>query len=180
MLIVARACSKKNACRFVDLAIQAAETSMQAFPHTYIAAASGSSSGTVMVTSPLLPALQTAAPPQFDGPGGMWSPEALLCAAVADCFVLTFRAVARAARFGWLQLECQVTGVLESVERKAQFTRYTTFATLTVPAGANSVKAQELLATAEEGCLVANSLRGARSLQTRIVYPEPVQRAPAA
>src|SRR6185437_7698030 len=116
-------------------------------------------------------------PPQFDGPGGMWSPEALLCAAVADCFVLTFRAVARAARFDWLHLDCQVSGVLESVDRKAQFTRYTTFATLAVPAGANGVKAQELLDRAEEGCLIANSLRGARSLQTRILYPEQTQRA---
>jgi organic hydroperoxide reductase OsmC/OhrA len=153
---------------------------MHSFPHTYLAAASGGPAGIVPVTSPSLPALQTAPPPQFDGPGGMWSPEALLCAAVADCFVLTFRAVARGARFDWLQLECQVTGVLESVERKTQFTRYSTFVTLTVPAGANSVKAQELLEKAEAGCLIANSLRGARSLQSRIIYPEQTQRAPAA
>jgi len=153
---------------------------MQAFPHTYIAAASGQGSGTVMMTSPLLPALQTAPPPQFGGSGAMWSPETLLCGAIADCFVLTFRAVARAARFEWLQLECQVTGVLDTVERKAQFTLYTTFATLTVPAGANAVKAQELLDRAEEGCLIANSLRGARALETRIVYAEQTQHAPAA
>jgi organic hydroperoxide reductase OsmC/OhrA len=116
------------------------------------------------VSTPQLPQLATAAPPEFDGPGGLWSPESLLCAAVADCFVLTFRAVSRVAGFQWLRLECRVEGVLERVERAAQFTRYTTFASLTVPQGADERKARELLERAEHTCLVANSLTGARSL----------------
>jgi organic hydroperoxide reductase OsmC/OhrA len=31
---------------------------------------------------------------QLGGPGGQWSPETLLVAAAAECFILTFRAVA--------------------------------------------------------------------------------------
>ena len=76
---------------------------MHPYPHTYVAKAAGNASGSVVVESPQLPALQTAAPPEFDGPGGMWSPENLLCASLADCFVLTFRAIARNARLEWLQ-----------------------------------------------------------------------------
>jgi len=130
----------------------------------------------VTLTSAQLPSLETAPPPEFDGPAGVWSPETLLCASVADCFILTFRAVSRAARFEWSRLECRVEGVLERVGRTSQFTRYTTFAKLTVPEGADSAKARELLERAEQGCLIANSLRGSRALEAEIS----VEGAPAA
>lgn len=137
-----------------------------------MAAASAERAGFVALTSADLPVLQTAAPPQFDGPGGVWSPETLLCAALADCFILTFRAVSRAAKFEWLRLECRVEGVLERIGQLSQFTHYTTFATLTVPAGTDAARARELLEQAEHGCLIANSVRGERALETRIVAGE--------
>lgn len=141
---------------------------MHPYPHTYVASAAGEGKGLVTLASPQLPSLATAPPPEFDGPGGVWSPETLLCASLADCFILTFRAVSRAARFEWSRLECRVEGVLERVGRRSQFTRYTTFAKLTVPEGADSAKARELLERAEEGCLIANSVDGSRSLETEI------------
>jgi organic hydroperoxide reductase OsmC/OhrA len=146
---------------------------MHPYPHKYVASASAESTGFVAVTSSQLPSLETAAPPQFDGPGGVWSPETLLCASLADCFILTFRAVTRAARFKWLRLECRVEGLLERVGLAAQFTRYTTFATLVVPAGTDAARAHEFLARAEHGCLIANSLRGTRVLEAQVVLAEP-------
>ena len=125
--------------------------------------------GAVTVASPQLPDIETAPPPQFDGPGGVWSPESLLCAAVADCFVLTFRSISRAARLDWQRIECRVEGTLERVEGVAQFTRYATFATLTVTVGSDIAKARALLERAEHSCLVSNSLRGVRTLEAEIV-----------
>ena len=142
---------------------------MHPYPHTYIASADGDPSGLVAVTSPQLSRLETAAPPQFDGPGGAWSPETLLCASLADCFILTFRAVTRAAQLRWLRLECQVEGVLERVERTSKFTRFTTLAKLLVPPGTDVGAARRLLEQAEHGCLVANSLRGERRLEAQII-----------
>src|SRR5215469_8198471 len=132
---------------------------MQPYPHTYAAAAAADNVGSVTVASAESPTIETNAPQQFDGPGGAWSPETLLCASIADCFILTFRAVARAARLEWLHLECRVEGVLERRERLVQFTRFMTFATLTVPTGTDAVKARDLLERAEHTCLIANSLR---------------------
>ena len=141
---------------------------MHPYPHTYIASATGEGRGFVTVASPQVPGLQAAPPPEFDGPGGVWSPETLLCASLANCFILTFRAVSRAARFEWSRLECRVEGVLERVGRTPQFTRYTTFAKLTVPEGVDAAKARELLERAEHGCLIANSLTGSRALEIQI------------
>lgn len=141
---------------------------MHPYPHTYTVSAKAQTTGLVTVASPQLPDLQTAPPPEFDGPGGVWSPEAFLCAAVADCFVLTFRAVSRAAHLEWLRLNCRVDGVLERVDRVSQFTRFTTFADLVVPPQTDAGTARKLLEQAERGCLIANSLRGTRVLEAQI------------
>jgi organic hydroperoxide reductase OsmC/OhrA len=139
------------------------------YPHQYLASAAGNPAGVVTVTSPQLPDIETAPPPEFDGPGGIWSPESLLSAAVADCFILTFRGASRAAKFEWLTLECRVQGTLERVDGKSQFTKFVSFATLKVAAGSDIAKARTLLERAEHGCLIANSLLGTRTLETEII-----------
>jgi organic hydroperoxide reductase OsmC/OhrA len=125
----------------------------------------------VPVESPGLPLLTTAPPKEFDGPGDVWSPETLLMAAIADCYILTFRGIARAAKFDWVELKCVVEGVLERVDRVTRFSSYTTIATLTVKSGADHAKGEELLERAERLCLVNNSLLGDRRLVASVVEP---------
>jgi hypothetical protein len=88
--------------------------------------------------------------------------------AIANCFILTFRGVSRAAHFAWEKLEARVDGTLERISGVTQFTRYTTRATLTVTSGTDPAKARELLERAEKVCLVANSLRGERILEVQL------------
>jgi organic hydroperoxide reductase OsmC/OhrA len=142
---------------------------MKAYPHTYRVSAQGSAIGAVPVVSQGLPTIETAPPPEFDGPGGVWSPETLLVAAIANCFILTFRGVSRASHFAWEKLEAQVDGMLERISGVTQFTRYNTRAKLTVKAGTDRVKARDLLERAEKICLVANSLRGERMLEVQLL-----------
>ncbi len=142
---------------------------MHPYPHVYRAATRGGPDGIVMVTAAGLPDLPSAPPPQFDGPGGMWSPESMLCAALADCFVLTFRAIARASKFDWLDVDCTVEGTLERAGGVSRFTRYVTSASLRVPAGTDTAKARQLLEKAEHGCLVSNSVNGTRELKTEVI-----------
>lgn len=145
---------------------------MQPYPHTYVATAQGHAAGMVAVSSPQLSTLETAPPPDFDGPAGVWSPETLLCASMADCFILSFRGVARAARLPWAHLRCRVEGTLDRVERHSQFTRFKTIASLAVPAGTDIEKARAALERAEHSCLIANSLRGERALEVQIAKLE--------
>ena len=141
---------------------------MQPFPHIYTVTASGAASGTIPVTAPELPTLIAAAPREFDGPGDQWSPESMLCAAVASCFILTFRAIARASKLEWLQLGCEVAGTLERAQNVTRFTRFVTHVTLTVAKGVDEEKCRQLLTKAEYGCLVANSLSAERVLEVGI------------
>jgi organic hydroperoxide reductase OsmC/OhrA len=142
---------------------------MHPYPHHYSVSAAAAATGTVTVSAERLPDIATAPPLEFDGPGDQWSPEGLLCAALADCFILTFRAIARASKFEWQQLSCRVEGLLERAEGVAQFTAFTTHAVLKLPAGADATKAQALMEKAEKGCLIANSVRGTRHLVAEVV-----------
>ena len=108
-------------------------------------------------------------PAEFGGPGDLWSPETLLVAAIADCFILTFRAVARAGKLEWQSLDCETEGTLERVDGVTSFTRYVTRARLRLAPGADAARAHELLERAERGCLVANSLRGEQKLEIEIL-----------
>jgi len=121
------------------------------------------------VTSPGLPSLDTAAPVEFDGPGGRWSPEALLVAAVADCLALTFSGIARASRLPFLSFTCDVTGTLDRLGRGAsEFTEFHVYARVELPHDANAEQARRVIMKAEENCLVTRSLKGAVHLTIEV------------
>ena len=137
---------------------------MQDYPHHYKVAAVAGPEGNVDLTGEGLQAISSAPPAQFGGPGDKWSPETLLTAAVADCFILTFRAIARASKVAWISLECEVEGTLERKDGVTRFTEFLVNATLTVPEDTREERAQRLLEKAEESCLVTNSLTSTRRL----------------
>ena len=131
---------------------------MQDLPHHYLVSADAKSAGNVVLSSSGVADLASAPPAEFGGPGDQWSPESLLVAAVADCFILSFRAIARASRLEWDGLTCEVGGTLDRVDRKTMFTGFDVSATLDVPAGIDEAKAHRLLEKAEQACLITNSL----------------------
>ena len=147
---------------------------MQSFPHHYAVTATGSVLGDIELNAERLSTLRSASPPQFDGPGDRWSPETLLVAAIGDCLILTFRAVARASGLAWTSLECDVTGTLDRVERTTRFVAFDIRAHLRVPNGTDPDRARRALEKAEQNCLISNSLRGSvQMIPTIDVAQEP-------
>jgi organic hydroperoxide reductase OsmC/OhrA len=141
---------------------------MQTFPHRYSVTAFATERGDITLEADGLPVLHTAAPAEFDGPGDRWSPETLLVASVADCFALTFRGIARVSKLPWLSLSCDVTGVLDRVERTSQFTGFTLHARVRVPDKASEPLARRVVERAEQTCLVSNSLKGGARVEADV------------
>jgi organic hydroperoxide reductase OsmC/OhrA len=142
---------------------------MLGYPHKYLATASGGNEGNVIVSGEGLPDVETQSPPQFGGPEGVWSPETMLSAAVANCFILTFRAIARASKFEWISIECNVEGVLDRPERTTFFTAFNVHAVLHLPNDAKAEMAQRLMEKAEHVCLITASLKSEIVLTTEIL-----------
>lgn len=141
---------------------------MHPFPHRYVVNTAMRPVGDVPLSAEGVRIIESAPPKEFDGPGNQWSPEGLLTAAVADCFVLGFRAIATASKFAWVSLESRTEGTLDRIDGKMRFTRFDTHAKLLVPAGADVERAKKLLEKAESACLVANSLSSERHLTVEV------------
>lgn len=142
---------------------------MQPYPHHYQVRAHAGAEGDVTLASEGLPTFASGPPPQFGGRGDQWSPETLLVAAVVDCFILTFRAVARAGRLDWRALDARLQGRLDRVDHVTRFTGFTLHVALTVPPGTAHDAAYALLEKAEHGCLVSRSLNGPVQLIATVI-----------
>ena len=142
---------------------------MQEFPHHYqVRTHVAGADADVVITGSGLPDLPTAPPVEFGGPGDRWSPETLLVAAVCDCFVLGFKAIADASRLTWSALDVKVTGTLDRIDRRMRFTHVSVVAELKVPAG-QEPRAPRILEKAEEACLITNSLSAEVHLESKVV-----------
>jgi len=141
---------------------------MQDLPHHYSVVATGEPAGDVALEGNRLPTLHSSSPAEFGGPGDRWSPETFLVGAIADCFVLTFRAVARASKVPWTALRCEVRGTLDRVDRAKAFTHVDIRARLRVPPGTDGDQARRALDKAEHNGGIANACQATTHLETEV------------
>jgi peroxiredoxin-like protein len=105
-----------------------------------------------------------AAPPQFQGEPGLWTPEHMLVAAVATCFVSTFSAIAEISKLELENLRVSAEGVLEKTDG-FRFTKIIVRPVVEVPAEKDAERSLRLLQKAERACLVARSLNAEMVLE---------------
>jgi peroxiredoxin-like protein len=150
---------------------------MLGLPHQYFATSTATPHAHVRLNSHGLHELTSEPPREFGGAGHLWSPETLLMAAVADCFVLTFKAVAEANRLDWAHMECTAQGTLDREDGVLRFTGIHLRVALTLASVSDMERARTLLERAEKACLISNSLRCARTLEVELDAVEELQTA---
>ena len=141
---------------------------MHPFPHRYAVSAMAGPASVVTLRSAELEDIQSTAPPEFGGPAGNWSPETLFVAAIAYCYILSFRSVANASKLEWSEIDCDAVGVLEKTTEGLWFPVIELAVTLRIPAGSDIARAERLLEKAEQVCLVSKSLRSEVRLQVAV------------
>ena len=115
-----------------------------------------------------------SAPPEFGGEPGMWTPEHFLLAAVASCFIETFRAVAKASRLDFPGIEVAVDGVVERESAGFRFSTITVRPVAIVHLDMEYELALRLLEKAERICLVSRSLSSQIILEPKVLVEKPV------
>lgn len=115
-----------------------------------------------------------AAPPEFGGEPGMWTPEHLLVGAVATCYVATFRSIAERSKLSVAGMEVVVDGKLEKEEGGLRFTEITIRPVITIDRSEDRDRANRLAEKAEHICLVSRSLSSRMVFEARIEVTEPV------
>ena len=141
---------------------------MEKLPHHYHVTATANETDEVLLSSRGAPDLSTTPPPEFGGPEGHWSPETMLVGAVANCYIFTFKAIARASKLEWSKLTCDVEGVLAKEDSGMRFTEMVVRPKLWLADGARESIAERVMEKAEEHCLVSNSLNATVKLEAQI------------
>jgi organic hydroperoxide reductase OsmC/OhrA len=105
------------------------------------------------------PKIQVSAPPEFDGPEGIISPEDLFVAAATSCFMTTFVTFSKKMRIEFKSFSCDGYGTLERVEKGFQFTKLLLKAKVVVESEELVPKAERAMELAGKYCLVSNSMK---------------------
>lgn len=113
-------------------------------------------------------ALHFAAPPQFGGLDGRWSPEDLLLAAVAGCFTTTFQVVAEYSKLDYADLEVEAEGTVRKVASGYAYDEVSIRPTLTIANLEEQSRAERLLAKAKQLCLISRALSVPVKFESRV------------
>jgi organic hydroperoxide reductase OsmC/OhrA len=131
---------------------------MKPLPHHYVVQLTGGAAGDATLSVDGVPALRSAPPLDFGGPGDAWSPEHLLLAAVETCFLFTLQAVARASKLDFTALTLSGEGTVDRQDSVTRFTEIVLRPRLTLPPGGDHDRALRVMQKSERACLVAASL----------------------
>ncbi|MBZ5528039.1 MAG: OsmC family protein [Acidobacteriia bacterium] len=110
------------------------------------------------VAQGIQPAIHFSAPPEFLGQSGMWTPEHLLAASVAGCFISTFSAMADLSKMQFASLDLDAEAVLSKGEKGWNFTRIFVRPRLRIVHEEDRERALRLLGKVERNCFVARAL----------------------
>ena len=115
-----------------------------------------------------------AAPPEFGGEPGLWTPEHLLLGAVVTCYVATFRAIAEGSKLPIIGLEVAIEGKIEKQDGGFRFTQIKLRPDVAIEKSQDQERAQRLVEKAERICLVSRSLSCPVTVEARIAVGEAV------
>jgi organic hydroperoxide reductase OsmC/OhrA len=99
-----------------------------------------------------------AAPPQFGGLEGRWTPEDLLLCAIASCFTTTFRVLAEYSKWEYTDLQVEAAGTVDKADSGYNFSRVILRPHLKILAEPDRGWAFDLLRKAQSLCLISRAL----------------------
>jgi len=125
-----------------------------------------------VLSSPGLPDLPVATPPEFPGGhAGIWSPEHLFVASAEVCLMTTFLAIAENSKLEYLEYRSQAEGTVEKTDQGFMVTGITIRPRVTVKDPALRERALRIIEKAEKACLISKSMKTPVTLQAEVVAP---------
>ena len=106
---------------------------------------------------------------EYAGSAERWNPEDLLGAALANCHMLTFLALAAKTRTAVLRYEDHAESVLDTVDKVTWISEIHLRPTITVAKGTDPAKVKELFEKAHKYCFVANSIKSKVTMDPVVV-----------
>lgn len=109
-----------------------------------------------------------AAPPQFGGMEGRWTPEHLILTALASCFTTTFQAIAEYSKFEYRDLQVEAEGEVRKAGSGYSFNDIVIRPTLGILDQSKRESALALLNKAKAACMVSKCLATSPRVESRV------------
>jgi len=149
--------------------------SQQNGEHSYLVAAWWTSGRSGLAKSDTAPnAIHFAAPTDFGGLEGRWTPEELLLAALAGCFTTTLRSISGSAEFDFTDLQVEATGTIRKAQSGYNFSEIVICPALKIARSEEREQALELLKKAQRLCLVSRTINVPLRFEPKIEVIQPV------
>ncbi len=138
--------------------------------HTYSTSIEWTSRRRGNLSSPGLPGLEVATPPQFPGGHpGIWSPEHFFVAAAEACLMTTFLAIAENSKLEFLSYSSTAEGLLSKTEQGFMITQITIRPRVVIKDQAALDRARRIVEKAEQNCLISKSMKTTITLEPEVV-----------
>lgn len=115
------------------------------------------------------PAIPASSAAQYGGNPAMWTPEDLYAAAVANCHMLTFLALAAKARLDVRRYDGNAMAALDDDAKPPHITRVTLSPTIRIAPGTDEAKVRLMFEKAHKYCFIAQSVKAEIVLDPVIV-----------
>jgi peroxiredoxin-like protein len=137
--------------------------------HTYNLSVKWREGRTGLFSSPEVPDLPVATPPQFPkGVPDIWSPEHLLVGALSSCLMTTFLAIAENSNLQFASFDCDAEGKLEKVDGKFMMSEVTLKPRVVIKQEKDRERAVRIVEKAENACLISNSVKSKINLEIEV------------
>jgi uncharacterized OsmC-like protein len=105
-----------------------------------------------------------AIPPEFEGPGGGYSPEDIYAFALMNCFIATFKVIAEKSKLVYEGLEASGTLTVDRGDTGAPWMK--DFALrVELTGAADPERARRLLEKTSQSCMILNSVKTGKSFE---------------
>jgi organic hydroperoxide reductase OsmC/OhrA len=111
--------------------------------------------------------LTCAIPPEFNGPGGGYSPEDFYALALANCFIATFKVFAQNSKLEFKKLNIKAELAVDRNEKGFPWMARMNFQ-VHLEGTENKELAQRVLDKTRQGCLILNSVNTEKHFEFHI------------
>ncbi len=137
--------------------------------HTYRTAVRWDTQRRGTLSSPGLPDLPVATPPEFPGGHqGIWSPEHLFAAAAEVCLMTTFLAIAENSKLAFSSYASEAEATVEKTDQGYMVTKISLRARVVIKDEALRDRAKRIVEKAEQACLISKSMKTPIALEVEV------------
>jgi uncharacterized OsmC-like protein len=108
--------------------------------------------------------LTAAIPPEFQGPGGGYSPEDFYALALLNCFMATFRVIASKSQLVYGSISLKGELIVDRDEKGAPWMKHFNLSA-SVTGAQDPERAKRLLEKTSQSCLILNSVKTGKTFE---------------